>query len=438
MLNQGVITLTAPFLNFGVSLALNPETALAAFGAAFSLTIIFNSLVFTSLKLYNSLLKDKNSFVTILGIYMSIACAASLIFIGLAATEAGHLVFTRWFNLSPGAAGHSREWMLWVSPVPLLVAFRCALQGVTTVYRKTMNTAVGTFLRMGTALVAVIVLIRIFPHRPGMASGAAFSLAILVEVVYLFWRTRKMLAFSRPTSVAPYDFDLSVPYVLRYSFPLWLSSLAWTGSFPLVNFFIAQTQNPEAGLAGFSILRAVNVCLNSPLPSMVTVVVILGNRATISRLKIMGTGIALVLTLISAGLVFTPMGRDLLSDIFNLRGVALEWSAQALIFFIFTPALFLARFFLEGRFMRLKQTRAMGLAGIMRLFIMAGAGLMITSWQSGINGVWLGMTLMTLASVSDAGITALAFYLGPGQRSRTRAQDPVAETKDREEQAIDG
>ena len=39
LLNSGILTLSAPFLNYGLSTAIKPEIALAAFSAGFSVGV---------------------------------------------------------------------------------------------------------------------------------------------------------------------------------------------------------------------------------------------------------------------------------------------------------------------------------------------------------------------------------------------------------------
>ena len=78
--NIGVITLTTPILNFGVSKAVAPQTALAAFGAAFSLTLIYLSIIYTSLKVYNSHLTDRESFWRILSVYLVLGGIGTFLF----------------------------------------------------------------------------------------------------------------------------------------------------------------------------------------------------------------------------------------------------------------------------------------------------------------------------------------------------------------------
>lgn len=412
LLNQGVVTLTAPFLNFGVSRALNPGTALAAFGASFSMTIIFNSVVMTSLKLYNSLLKDRESFCTILRFNLWLAAAAGGIFAALAATRAGDLVFSSLFNLSPEAVAYSKDWMVWMIPVPALIALRSALQGICTVYRHTFYTALGTGFRMFVAFGIVTAVIFFFPARPGMASGAAFFFAIATEVILLHLFTRRWQGLTAPTAVPDYNFSLTPGYLFRYSLPLWISSLAWTGSFPMINCFIAQTLNPEAGLAGFSILRSLNVCLNSPLLAVATTVLIMGNSQSMRKLMVLGMLLVTGMTLANGLLCLDPVGRAVLSGIFNLEGNTLAATEQALFFFLVTPLLFYIRFFTEGLFMREKRPAAIGITGLIRLALLFVTGWITTRLMPSVNGVILGMALMTVAAVSDAGFTALAFYVG--------------------------
>ena len=299
--------------------------------------------------------------------------------------------------------------MIWCCPVPVLVAVRCSLQGVTTVYKNTLNTALGTLIRVVAVLTSVVVLISLFPHRPGMASGSAFSLSMGLEVLFLLIRTREMRTFSSPTAIPAHDAPLTVNYILRFSTPLWISSLAWTGSFPVINYFIGQTTGAEAGLAGFNVLRSLNILLNSPLNSLVTVVLILGNAGSIMRIRKSGICIGIILTIISAILCLPQVHLPLLEVGFNLSGDALAWAGNAILLFLISPVLLFIRFYYEGLFMRLRDPAALGLAGGLRLGLLIVSGMVMHRYFPGINGVMLGMVLITIATASDALFTFSAY-----------------------------
>ncbi|MCG8619803.1 MAG: hypothetical protein MI802_26575, partial [Desulfobacterales bacterium] len=223
--------------------------------------------------------------------------------------------------------------------------------------------------------------------------------------------TRQMRLFSTPTAVPDYDQPLTVRYLLRFSAPLWISSIAWTGSFPIINYFIGNTIATEAGLAGFNVLRSLNVLLNSPLNSLVTVVLILGNTASILRVRTLGIGLGGLLTMVNGVLCLPEVHVPLLGTGFNLSGLALLWGGDAIIFFLIFPVLLLIRFYYEGLFMRLKAPKLLGLAGGIRISVLIISGFVLTRMFPGLNGVMLGMVLMTLASASDALFTAAAYEI---------------------------
>ncbi len=408
-LNQGVITLTAPFLNLGVSRACEAERSLAAFAASFSLSIMFNAVIITSLKVYNSHLKDRESLRKILRFFLFLGAAGTGASILIALTPAGDYIFVNLLRVHKETAIHSKEWMLWSSLVPMIISVRCALQGITTVNRNTVNTAVATSLRMGLALLLIILLIMIFPCRPGMAAGAAYTGAVLIETVFLFVRTREMRCFVSPLPVDGCNVSLSHRYIFKFTLPLWISSLAWTSSFSLMNFFIGRTLNNEAGLAGFTIIRSLSIFLSSPIFSLVTVVLILGNHHTLKRIRQFSMGLVLMLTLVVLTVVFTDLKTILLSDFFHLSGAALAWSRQVLHILLFFPALLGIRCYFEGLFMRERKPTSIGISGVARIFVLLISGLIINKYYSGLNGVYVGTLLMLFTYVSDMVCMVLAY-----------------------------
>ena len=414
-LNQGIITLTAPFLNFGVSRACEAECSLAAFAASFSLTIVLNAVIITSLKVYNSHLRDRDSLQKILRFFLSLGVVGTGVSLMFALTPAGDYIFVHLLNVREGTAIHSKEWMLWSSLVPMIISVRCALQGITTVNRNTVNTAFATSIRMVSALFLVVLLVIIFPCRPGMAAGLAYTCAVLSETVFLFFRTRDMRDFISPLSVDNGNVNLSYGYIFKFTLPLWISSLAWTSSFSLMNFFIGRTLNNESGLAGFTIIRSLSVFFSSPIFSLITVVLILGNHSSLRRIRQFSMGLVLMLTLVILAVVLTDLKTVLLADFFNLSGVALTWSMRALNIVLFFPVLLGIRCYFEGLFMRERKPTAIGISGGVRILVLLSSGWIINRYYAWLDGVSVGVLLMLFTYVSDMTCMMLA-YLKVGNR----------------------
>lgn len=88
---------------------------------------------------------------------------------------------------------------------------------------------------------------------------------------------------------------------------------------PFLNFVVSRALDPESALAtgaAFSLAILAEV-----------VFLILGNKATIRRLTLLGASIAAVLTLACVWLAFTPAKTLLLTRVFNLSGQALVTTA---------------------------------------------------------------------------------------------------------------
>jgi hypothetical protein len=77
--------------------------------------------------------------------------------------------------------------------------------------------------------------------------------------------------------------------------------------------------------------------------------------------------------------------------------------------FLFFPVLLLIRCYFEGIFMRKKQSSVIGASGAMRMILLMASGWLILQTAPQINGVFLGMVLMMIATISDAVFMALSY-----------------------------
>jgi hypothetical protein len=412
LLTTGIMTLSAPFLNYGMGKSTDPELALAAFAAAFSVMIVVHSPIFTSISVFIAHLKDKNSLTTILKFFFFVSSASSATLFLIGYSKFGDFIFSSILQVRQDVASEAKQYILYISPIPLFTLFRCAYAGLATVYKKTHYLAIGTTLKLLTTSILVILLISAYPNKPGSCAATAFGCAIIVELLFLYFATRKLHSFSTPTTVSSYDFKLTPKYIVKFAAPIWASALAWTLSFPLINFVLGFSVNNTVGLAGFGVLRSILVFLGSPLFSIKTVVMVLGkditDRKLIMRFSFL---IASFATLIVATINFTELKRVILMDIFNLSEITYQWASEAFILIIVIPLLTAFRSFPEGMFIRDKKTNSIGVAGISRILSIALSGFLLLHLFPEINGVLLGVSLMLVASISDAIILLLALFI---------------------------
>ena len=406
-LNQVVMTLMAPVLGVGASRGADPQAALAGFSVAFSLSIIFNGLILSSIKVYNAHVTDAVSYGQIRSVYLKLGGVFSLVLLGAGTPMAGEWIFARFMGLGPDTVSHARAWLVWSAPVPVLTAIRCGFQSVAMVYKQTRIPARGTLIRLLALMAIQWGLVPWFPHHSVAVCGVALCAGIFTELLFLHRRTRKLRRFDSPTAVEPHGEALTAAYIFRFSFPLWVSSVAWTSSYALTSFFVSRTAFPQAGQAGFGVLRALTVWGCSPLYSLSTLFVILGRPASMTLLKRFSLYLGLGLFALAALVYATEMKPWLLGSVYRLSGQPLAWTSSGFILMVPIPFLLMLRCVQEGVLMQRKITSPIGVTGGIRVLVVLGGGFAAMYGFPELNGVWLGMGLMLAASLSDVIFLAL-------------------------------
>ena len=403
LLNMGALTLSTPFLNYGLGKAKDPIIALASFSASFSILLVLNSVIFSGRNLYNSLIKDKASFKKIFTFYLLISSIFSVLFLLIGGTFLGDIVFGNILQTTPGVTIHAKRFMLFSSPLPVLTAYKVSYQSISTVFKKPIFLTIGSTIRFVLIFLITLVSIIILPNEPGIAASMAFSISVSLETLFLFFATKKFRSFSISLKINNYSHNLTFKYIFSYFLPLFSSSLAWAISFPLINFFIGFTAHNKEGLAGFGVLRSLIIFMGAPLYIFATVILILGSKNdTIKLIKKFCFFITLFTTLVLSAVIFSNYKFVLLHDFYNLSDKTLLWTNESFSLLIFIPILISFYSYSQGIFLKEKKPNIIGITGIIRSLSIIISGTLFLVFFPNINGVLLGVWLMIIASLADA------------------------------------
>ena len=374
--------------------------SLAGFSAAFSITIIFSGIILSNLKIYNSHLADKAAFNRINRFYLILSILFVLISLTIGATWIGNFVFITLLHLKPEAALYAKSWMIWSSPVQVLIALRSGSQSIALVYKHPKIPAMGTGIRLSVLVIAQFFLLTVIPSRPVLACALALCSATLVEYFFLLQKTHNLL--NTPSPITNLDRPITWTYLLSFSAPLWISSIAWTSSFALITFFVSFSSQPEIGVGCFGLLRSLTVWACSPLYAISTLVVILGKQKNMQQLRYFSLGLSTLIVLAVIISTATNLHYYIFSRIFNLADTNLNWAMNAYFLLIPIPIMLGIRCFQEGRLIKRKISSHIGTAGCLRLITIAFLGVLTMYWGKVSNGAILGMLLMVFASFTDA------------------------------------
>lgn len=412
VVNSGIIIISAPLFNYGITLGKEVIKSIAAFSAGFSIMLVINAFIFVGQKIGTALIKDKKSFIQCLKYLFTVAFVFSLIGMSIALTPLGTYIFSYVFNLPSEISNLAKEYMIIASLLPVIACIRVIYQSVLIIHKTTQKVAIGTFIRQisGFSLLLLGVLTDLYPVHLAAALGIVGG--SFIEDIYLFITSRRLLNFEKMTRDQTKKIDLTFKKFVSFSTPMWLSSMAWSVSYPVMVTIIGFTTNPTLNLAGFGILRSLGLLLLAPFASFSVATLVLGDtNIRIKNIQKIFFTVTLLYTLILG--LFTLFGADqfILNNIYSLRGeiMTLCLLPISLLFMLPIPRAIMGYF--EGRFLKEKHTRPMGVASILRIVNITVIGMLLIRIFPNINGVLLGVVLMFVANISDASIVGLGWKI---------------------------
>jgi Na+-driven multidrug efflux pump len=417
ILNASMMTLSTPFINFGIGRSPSSKEALAAFSTSFAITMVISSLTFSSRKVFTTHIKDKTSFHKILSFNLFIASACSIFCLFLGLTDGGSFFFESILKVPSNIIPYSKRYMTFIAVMPILNVFRIAFQSLVTIYRKTFLRAIATVIRLFIVIAVILVLTMSFPKYPVQAAALSLVFATIIEIVFLYIISSKYRGVPRTRYIKNYDFKLSNLYLFKFSFPFIITSVVRALMFSGINFFIGFTINPVEGLAGFGIVRSLILFTGIPIISLPTLVVLLADsEESFRKIKVFTFNLAIFSTFIVLFLSMGPIKRYLLGSFFNLSGLVYEITQKSFIYIAALPFFTTVRAFFEGRLLILKKPRPVGWSSLLRLSSLFVIGPIIISINPMIDGVFLGILLMIFSSILESFYIFTHYFLHKTQK----------------------
>ena len=416
-----MMSVSTPIINAGLARLPHPETNLAAFGLAFALSILLESPVFALQQAVvawyggTGRIRPYLSFALGLGLIV-MAFEALVVF-----TPAAPFILQRLMGADHELT-HPAVLALQAAVVfPPLVAVRNAYQAVLIGRRSAGPIAWGTALRL--ACLAGLIF-GVTPHLgwSGPAAGmAALAVAVAVEMVYVAIVTGRTP--ERETGFSPAQaVGRSLGGKITFLAPLALTMALGTLTNPLINAFIARTDDPKIGLAVYTVVASLIWFMASSVLRYSTVTIALGtDRAGLARLKsflwIYVGGVCALVLLVT----LTPASDLLLRRVIGLGPELAARARLPLALLSLQPLVagFIA--YNQGVLTRFARTKAVGLGSTSRTVAILGLGAL--GLALGIRGGLLGGVLLGAAFAAELTTLVLLRRL---LRARAARRSPKA------------
>jgi len=374
-----MMSVEGPFLAALVARSADPMVNLAAFGVAFAFAIIIESPVIMLMSASTALVKDAHSFVALRNFSRWLSGFVTLVQLFVVQPFVFNAI-ARFMDLPPDVSELTHGGLVILLPWPAAIAYRRFRQGLLIRHNQTNRVAYGTMIRLVAMSVTAFMAFGLF-RLPGAYVGAlALSVAVISEALASRVMTQAIVA---DFVALPHSFERGevhrLPEIIRFYWPLALTSFVALSIQPMVTFFMGQARFPLESLAVLPVIHGLTFIFRAiGLSYLEVVIALLGpRREHFRRLLIFAGWLAVVSTTGLAVMTFTQM-----TDVWfrQISGLSLSMTLFALpaarILTIF-PVLSVALHLLRAVLVHAHRPRSITSATVLEV-ILVGIVLMVT------------------------------------------------------------
>lgn len=388
----------------GLARTAEANAALAAYAVAQSIAVMFEGPCYSMQRMGVALFRDKTSYNSVRRTMLMFWAGLTALMLLVAFTPLGKHVFMGILGvpeaLYPSAIGAFRVFLLF----PAASALRSFYQAIIVVNRKTGLLTMNVAIRLSFMFLLSSLLPRI-ESLPGASVGAiVLSLGVFVEAGMAFLTGGRMAA--RLPDRNPAGVTVSVPAATRFFIPIFLATVAWTFTRPVLNAALARTASPELALATYQVAWSFSFTFTAVVFNIHQLAIIFGQeieqrRHALRFAMTVGAIGALALTAVA----FSPLGHLLLTRVIGAEAELAREALKAISIFCLLPVFAAATEFASGVLMIASKTQ---LLTVGKLLNMAAIVLIATSVTAAVPQ--LGAQIAALAMVGGA-VTECSFLV---------------------------
>ncbi|NQV15489.1 hypothetical protein HQ531_08535 [bacterium] len=336
-----MMSLEGPFLAALIARLADPKFNLAAYGVAFSFALIIEAPVIMMMTASTKLVNDYQSLkklrqftwilnITITGVMLILLIPGIFFFL----TE--DLI-----GLPQNVAQLTHIATIILIPWPGVIGFRRFYQGVLIRNHATRRVAYGTIIRL-ISMISMALSLFLFTNLPGVYIGtAALSSGVVMEAIstrFMVHHIIRRLSLAENSLVQ--TSRLRFKGIIRFYYPLALTSMLTLGVHPLVTFFVGKSVMPLESLAVLPVVGSfVFLFRGVGLSFQEAAITLMGENKEDDQLVrrfalVLGVSLSMVLMVTA----FTPLSKIWFSVVSGLSGELTSLALKPLMIMCIFPA----------------------------------------------------------------------------------------------------
>lgn len=253
-----MMAVEGPFLAAVIARLADQEYNLAAYGVAYAFALLVEAPVIMLMSASTALAEDAASYRRLRSFTYALSGGVTGVMLLLLIPAVFRIVMVKGIAL-PGNVAHLVYVALWMLlPWPGAIGIRRFYQGVLIRDGRTRLVAVGTAFRLMAMSATALVLSLAVRPAGAYVGAAALAAGVTVEAAASFWMARasvrRLLRVVEPTTDG--GESLTFGRILRFYYPLALTSLIGLAVQPMLTFFMGRAPAPVESLAIFPVVVA--------------------------------------------------------------------------------------------------------------------------------------------------------------------------------------
>lgn len=335
-----MMSIEGPYLSALIARLAEPKFNLAAYGIAFSLALIIEAPVIMMMSASTALVKDYQSFKQLRRFNYILSISLTAIMIVFILPPIFYFTTEDLIGLPRNVSYLTHLAVMILIPWPGAIGYRRFYQGILIRNNLTRLVAYGTIIRLVSMSITAFILYK-FTNAPGVVVGAsALSTAVICEAIASKIMVNGFLVgLQNQTENAKKD--LTIKEIIKFYYPLALTSLLTLGIQPFVTFFIGQSRMPLESFAVMPVVTSfVFIFRGLGLSFQEVVVALIGDDLSgFNQLKRFAVKLALFVAGILMIIAFTPFAEIWFRDVSGLSESLTEFARLPLMIMSFFPAL---------------------------------------------------------------------------------------------------
>jgi len=323
-----MMSLEPPFLAAVIARLAEPKENLAAFGVSFAVAVLVESPIIMILSASTALVQGPVSYRRLRNFTYGINGILTVAMIAMLLTPLWRWLAADLLRLPGNVAGLTQSALWILVPWPAAIGYRRFYQGLLIRQGQTRRVAYGTVVRMVSVTTTVVVLYMFSDLAGVLVAAWGLTLGVAAEAVASRFMAREAVRDSKDGEADM----ISYRRIVRFYWPLAMTSVIGLAAHPVVTFFMGYARFPLESLAVLPVVNSLSFIFRAVGISYQEVAIAVlardpGSHPAVARFAAWLSGLS---ALAMALIVFTPLSTVWFRTI---SGLSAELTAFAL-----TPA----------------------------------------------------------------------------------------------------